>query len=73
LSGSNARTGNRQHLKPQSPRNCGLFVFVSVPFLQRLAMGSTIFSMEFLMVLSGFEFSFEKVPWDKFRLIYGFL
>ncbi|KDX13607.1 hypothetical protein AB28_3547 [Raoultella ornithinolytica 2-156-04_S1_C2] len=27
--------------------------------------------MEFLMVLSGFEFRFEKVPCDKFRLSYG--
>jgi len=27
--------------------------------------------MEFLMVLSGLEFRFEKVPCDKFRLSYG--
>ncbi|CCR14487.1 hypothetical protein AWJ60_22050 [Salmonella enterica subsp. enterica serovar Agona str. 400095 19] len=44
---------------------------MSGTFWQLLATGSMVFSMEFLMVLSGFEFRFEKVPCDKFRLSYG--
>jgi len=44
---------------------------VSGTFWHLLATGSTVFSMGFLMVLFGFEFRFEKVPCDKFRLSYG--
>ncbi|GAL57182.1 hypothetical protein EV102420_07_00005 [Pseudescherichia vulneris NBRC 102420] len=47
------------------------FLLLCLAFWQLFATGSTVFSMEFLMVFSGLEFRCEKVPCDKFRLSYG--
>jgi hypothetical protein len=41
-------------------------------FWQLLATGSTVFSTEFLMVLSGFEFRLGKESHNKLRMSYGF-